>query len=415
MKRPSSFDPRIAAFLDREAGRSSPDYLDDILRVTARARQRPAWTSLERWLRVDIAANRSVFGRPIPWRPLGVLIALALLLAALVAVTVGSRPRLPEPLGRAANGLVAYGVGGDIVAVDPATGTSSVIVGGPTNDETPDFSRDGSRFVFARETATPDRWVLVVADADGTDQRTLTPPGYPEWNVWSPDSTRVAVVDVAPAVPTLSIFALDGSAPQILDLDGMKAERVAWRPDGTGLVFRGVGPGLHGLYTVNVDGSGLRPILPPTSIETDWMEMSLSPDGTRVAYTKWVVDRPFIRVVEIASGVDRELAFAGHGETTADGWARWSPDGTQLVFTRLDVPANHLAVGPAAGGVVVEMGPGLQSFTDGAQAEFAPDGSKVIARYGFDASTWILDVSGGPGTKLADDISALASWQRRAP
>ena len=38
------------SWLDDQAGRGAPDYLGEILVVTGKTRQHPAWSSLERWL-----------------------------------------------------------------------------------------------------------------------------------------------------------------------------------------------------------------------------------------------------------------------------------------------------------------------------------------------------------------------------
>jgi hypothetical protein len=96
------------------------------------------------------AARRSL--PSVPWRTVGLLALLALLLIAAVAFAVGSsQTRLPEPYGVAANGLVAVESGGDILLVDPVTGEQTVAIGGPTVDMAPIFSKDGTRLAFLRE------------------------------------------------------------------------------------------------------------------------------------------------------------------------------------------------------------------------------------------------------------------------
>jgi WD40 repeat protein len=409
------FDRTVSRWLDEEAGPATPDYLDEILVRTTRTRQRPAWSSLERWLPVQ-ATMRLI---PVPRIGLVLLIILALVAALGIGlIAVGSRPHLPPPFGLARNGDIVYGANGDIHALDAQTGASRVIVGGSANDETPDFSRDGSRFVFARESETPGFASLMVADADGSDVRALTEPFRPEWNVWSPDGSKLAVVDTSRRLPPLSIISLDGSPALPLDVE-MAVERVTWRPDGRELVFlgRAIAPTaglIYGLYAVGADGTGLRSLLPTTTADTDWMDMTLSPDGKEIVYTKWVVDRPELHVVNVDSGADRVLSFDGAGELVQDGWATdWSPDGTKLVFTRLRLDGNHLAVGSMNGGPVVETGPAFEDFTNGASATFSPDGTRLMAWYGFDESTRILDVNGGEGEILANDVD-LASWQRLA-
>ena len=57
----------------------------------------------------------------------------------------------------------------------------------------------------------------------------------------------------------------------------------------------------------------------------------------------------------------------------------------------------------------------MLALTDGADARFSPDGTKVIAYYFADKSTRILDVTGGLGQLVTASIVDPASWQRLAP
>ena len=153
-------------FVDTAAPRV-PDFTDDILRLTAGTRQRPRWSFPERWLPMSVITLGRRSLAPLPWRTIGLLAVLAVLIAASVAFYIGSQQRLPAPFGLAANGVVAYASGGDIFTVDPATGTRQLIVAGPENDQDPRFSLDGTRLVFMRGDGTSA--VPVIADADGSD------------------------------------------------------------------------------------------------------------------------------------------------------------------------------------------------------------------------------------------------------
>ena len=68
-----------------------------------------------------------------PLRAIALVAILAVLLAAVVAVGVGSlQQRLPAPFGLAAQWAIAYGAAdGDIHAFDPLTGTSRPLIAGP--------------------------------------------------------------------------------------------------------------------------------------------------------------------------------------------------------------------------------------------------------------------------------------------
>ena len=88
----------------RTPGTASPGYLDEVLASTARAPQRPWWSSPERWLPVDLTMRRP--RRPaIRPRVIALLVLLALLVASIAAYPPSrTRHRLPPPFGLAQNG-----------------------------------------------------------------------------------------------------------------------------------------------------------------------------------------------------------------------------------------------------------------------------------------------------------------------
>ena len=75
----------------------------------------------------------------------------------------------------------------------------------------------------------------------------------------------------------------------------------------------------------------------------------------------------------------------------------------------------HYAVVPSGGGHVVEIGPG-RTTTLSDYAQFSPDGTSVLAYYGIDKSTWLLDPTGTvPDRMLLATIAERAAWERLAP
>ena len=98
------------------AGNASPDYLDDVLSATAQMRQPRAWSSIQR----SLHTGGSDLAPAMPWRGLVVaLVIIALLVASLALLAGSGKKPLPEPFGLAATGLVAFEMGGDIVATLP--------------------------------------------------------------------------------------------------------------------------------------------------------------------------------------------------------------------------------------------------------------------------------------------------------
>ena len=98
MDRTDDFALTVSAWLHEDARHHAPDDLDAVLRRTRTARQRPAWSSPERWLPMDIVASRTAFNRPAYVRGLALLIVLALLIAAVVAVGTARGDRFQRRL-----------------------------------------------------------------------------------------------------------------------------------------------------------------------------------------------------------------------------------------------------------------------------------------------------------------------------
>ncbi|HET9083083.1 MAG TPA: hypothetical protein VFN41_01670, partial [Candidatus Limnocylindrales bacterium] len=238
------FERRLPVALTDLANPYTPDYLVDILGRTAATRQRPAWASIERWLPVQLTTSRAATAR-IPWRQLGVLAVLAIIVAATALVYVGSQQRrLPPAYGPAANGSVLFALNGDIYTADPRTGESTAIISGPEADVAPVYSLDGTRFAFARKPlAGSTVGALFVADADGNGIVQVTPEslnGLSDWS-FSPDGRSIVAFARNDKGKAIVVIPSDGTGkPRIFpvfatDDDGPPQ----YRPDGSEIMFIG--------------------------------------------------------------------------------------------------------------------------------------------------------------------------------
>jgi Tol biopolymer transport system component len=368
-----------------------------------------------------------VIARPlfVPRPPLRGLAILALLVLAIVAALLfaaGSSRRLPAPFGPAANGSILYSTdGGDISSVDPVTGASTVIVSGPAKDIAPLLSRDGTKFLFVRTLEATD--ALFVANVDGTGVRQLAQGLFAPSDLdrspfdWSPSGAQVAAVgDVLPgSVRNLTILATDGSASRTLDL-GLNVSDVSWRPNGRELVFKGEKNATYGLYLVNADGSGLRPIAPVNDLEYGWREPTLSQDGALITFARsGGASDNGIHVLGIDSREDRLLAFDGSVDTD-EYLPQFSPDGAQLVFQRYVGGNYQLVIVPVdGGGKAVPIGPVQPGGAAAPFLGFSPDGSMVLVTYPTDGKTWLLATNGGSDRQVSWPGTKFQSWQRLAP
>jgi Tol biopolymer transport system component len=415
------FEQHLPEDLAELAAAGIPDYFDDLLQEAARTRQRPAWSSLERWLPMGVTALSPVSNRARSMAGFVLLILVGLLVAAGVAAYAGSHlQRIPAPFGPAGNGLMFYAsADGDIFSVDPAKGGSRAIVAGPTADSIPIPSRNGQRLAFVR-TVTGGIQVMI-AGQDGSNVVSLpqTLAGFSEID-WSADDSHLAVISVVDGKQALSIVAADGSGSTTLDL-GVEPHDLWYLADGR-IVFEGTSVGgsepSYALYVVNEDGTGLKPITAPTTDQGAWIGVRPSPDGRSLVYHRWhLPDEPGrLHVLDIATGNDRSITIDDTGDENHEG-AHFSPDGSHILFTRFTTDATRLAIVPVAGGSAISLGPNALDV-DAPIAEYSPDGKTVVAYYPSTKELWLLDATGGQagGDRLLSlPVSEPPGWQRVAP
>lgn len=415
-----------------------PDYIHDVLAVTAHRRQRPAWTSPEGWLPVVDFARQPVLAPRLPWRSMSLALLVVALMLAAAAALIGNEPRLPPPFGLARNGLVSYAAGGDIYTADPLTGIATAIVSGPETDLGPRYSRDGTHLVFERKlNGDTGLGQLYVARSDGTELTVVTPEpmfltrsilGEP-WSQYefSPDGRSVLFASSAKGEANLSISASDGTGVRRLDV-GMAVYEPSFRPpDGTEILF--VGPdgsrAGSGLYAVDPFSGTVRTIIEP-SIMYDIAGATWSPDGSRIAYWRWggagVGFTAHVHVISADGSGDREFKAPPNAEWSAG--SDWSNDGTRLLILRgytpeqEDVRAVILPVDGESSGIEIRI-PELVNGGCCPDWEWAPDDSMILGTPADGQSMALQQIIIDPSTGIVRSApwtsTSDPTWQRKAP
>ncbi len=152
---------------------------------------------------------------------------------------------------------------------------------------------------------------------------------------------------------------------------------------------------------VNLDGSNRRDVGPGSS-------PSLSPDGARVVYTEVPLSGPAngLYITDLISGNTTLLP----GTVRGDDGALWSPDGSQIAFTR--GPSSGLigAPGPYNIFVVNADGSNLRQLTSGSDTNHAlawmPDGTRILYSAANQQGSFLqaIDVQTGEVTVLSNSV-----------
>jgi hypothetical protein len=421
-----TFDRDLTAILDDLYVAGTPDYRDDLVRQTAVTRQRPAWTFPERWLPVDLVMQRVPIVRG-PLRAAAILALIALLIAAALFIAVGTKQKLPPLFGPARNGPLAAIVNGDIVVRDTINSTvTRVLIGGDV--EPPQgFNADGTKIAFGR--SVDHIRYLFVANSDGSGVRRLMDEALiSDWETWSPDGRSLGVITSIRGVSTLRIVPVDGSAARDVPLPGLFPTTVQFRPpEGRELVIRARDEaGIVDLYTVGIDGSGLKR-LHLTSAKLfgeDWdlADPSYTPKGDRIMFSTVVhdpvtaIDHFRIHTVRPDGTDERELP-GPEDPSVNEAWPSFSPDGTQILVQRFtfDPPTGWIGLLPADGsGRGRSLGPQVANGEgSNMQQDWSPDGKTILLRFNED-HFYTVDPKTGAATLIDWKVTEAPAWMRLA-
>jgi Tol biopolymer transport system component len=434
MNERDDLDRLLTAWFAVDAPMREPEpLLGQVLARTVRTRRRPAWRIPERWIPMSTISTRLAATSRFPWRTVGAVALLILALIAGVWAIAGRTKPLPAPFGPAHNGQIAFGDQGDIVALDPATGQRTVLIGGPAEDGLPWFSPDGARFVFVRGDPG-DHAELWAADADGANPVRLAAVMKIGWVEWSPQSDVIAMTnDVDRSVITM--VRADGSGTTVVDTDLAVAENPVWRPiDGRQLAFRGQDMnGTWGLYLMDRDGSNITHLDLDAGFRLDefytinsdyyFQSAAWSPDGSRLMFhtlepAPGAPAGPGFRIhiadIDAVGAVVAERRLEFDLQTDDEFNATWLPAGDGFVFSTIEGAEHRLWTGDPGGvGPARNLGP---VAADWIGFQVSPDGREVIsslkATSTADTTVQVTELSSGATSPLT--IHDGYAWQRTA-
>jgi TolB protein len=168
------------------------------------------------------------------------------------------------------------------------------------------------------------------------------------------------------------------------------------------------------LYAVQPDGTGLTRL---THAGEQEVEPAWSPDGTRIAYTRFdhtgfsCKGCPGSLAVADADGMHPRILTTPSGDDLADDSASWSPDGSQILFARSNFSKEaELHVVPAGGGAANDL------HVTGFDASWGPARIAYLSAAGEAVALWTALPNGGDPQQVAKaggtDTPRAPAWSR---
>ena len=246
------------------------------------------------------------------------------------------------------------------------------------------------------------------------------------WTAWSPDGTRLALAvensgsDDPYWARHIWVVEADGSNMVQLTSGPEWDNSPSWSPDGNQIVFqRVISEGSRQIVTIDVDGSNETPL---TAGSTEEYVPSWSPDGANIGY---VTDGQLALMAP--DGSNKRVIVANHAVGGILGGMSWSPDSSQIAYTR--------DLGECTGIVLINAdGTDERRISylpgDSRQPAWSPDGElllfvNTIAR-GW-SQIYIVSAHGGSRDGLEEgcsqveryepsqDVAAPYDWRSRLP
>ncbi len=250
------------------------------------------------------------------------------------------------------------------------------------------------------------KFQLIVADADGENQRLVLESRYPLMSPsWSPDGQWLAYVSFENKKSAIYVqLVRTGERRQVSARAGINGAPV-WSPDGKKLALTlGGSGGNPDIYVLELQTQNLSRITDDPAIET---EAAWAPDGKSIYFTSDRAGGPQIYKIGVNPG-DRPKRITFTGNYNAR--PRLSADGNLLAMVTLDSGNYRVAVQDLANGTVRVLSKGHLDESP----SFAPNGATLMysSREGGRGTLATVSVDGLTGLRLKSEQGEVRepSW-----
>lgn len=278
------------------------------------------------------------------------------------------------PASAASDGVIAFvGEGGKIYTVNPDGSDQTQLVD-LANSSTLVWSPDGSKLAFARRIGG--NWELYLVNADGSELKRLTNNRRNQFNpVWSPDGSKLAFEDWGNKLGSkmnIGVYRVArGTFRRVTAKRVGVKTNPSWSPDGRWLAFTRCTGGC-GIYRIKPSGKRFDRLAKKGRLP------AYSPDG-KILFSRtsglWLMQ---------GNGSGKLALTDGNVDS-----AYWSPDGSQIAFSRISGESKSIWFMDAEGSQKERVVEGDQIYLFG----WSPSGSSLLYQQGlFDGDIFTVDL-----------------------
>jgi Tol biopolymer transport system component len=285
-------------------------------------------------------------------------------------------------------------------------------------EEWPTWSPDGRQLAYVAE-VDGFRQVFVRPPGGGTERQITQGPRDHIQPAWSPDGRRIAYVRAATATGKLEPDEVDGyyfegAELWAVELGSGRGSKLldqgynpSYSPDGERLAFDAQLAGAQRVWVADTRGRNPRQVTSDSSEAVVHTEPHWSPDGTSLVFRRIEKLKSDIAIVRLESQAVTRVT----DDYVFDVDPVWTPDGRSVVFSSSRGGGVNLWRARIGAG---DAPAGLEQLTTGAgddvQASVHPDGRQLaFAVRGINSDLWRLPVSPGTGRPAGEPSPVLST------